>query len=1000
MTNQLHNYSSIADIQEFLEHDIAPKFFDFGDTNDYKIGVFGYINEVMSTITADIFNVINIAKREFYPATAQNMTSFYKMAGICNVDVPMTIPASLNAILMMREKEIIENSTIENGTYCFILDNTMTVMVDQMQFSIDYPIRIMAKFLNGSYSYTTYYDTSQLNSMHKSSTIYIQNKTTTIGNERFLLMQVELQQYMAKSDVQTISKNSELETVSLVFTYDGNLAGFDVFYTSDPGSASEIYIPAVSSNEITPSGAYCIYDFLADNKIRLTFPKNPYFSPKVNSEIRTTIYTSSGSKGNFDEYLGEISCKPKSEKYPYNNSITIKGTANGKSSGGEDKKDDERFIREIKENFCTNGTITTSSDLQIYVNNAINDPSIRTEFTKARDDVLQRLYSSFVLLKDDSNNVIPTNTCQLLIHRDEFDVFENSRGVIKPGKVFEYTADYPNGIIMSEHSLSENLDPYDIGTSQKFLFTNPFLICVSTEEGIVGYYGNSISEIKQTDFTFVENRSFYQFICLGIQVERNPIAGENFYTFTAKISPSSDIDPNELIDLDIDGKVKEVGTIRAKHDGRVISREYKETCVVTTIEYTDVPEGEEKTEIIQESTYSVVNPDGTFEYNYGYEMQFRVLDEFVEGDIIAIPKVIDRGRLRAAIDFNSTLLSNMLYIPMYIEGYDTEKKVFILKGYISTNDYISLNQTMMLDYGVYNSDGIANDYISIPMENLSCILSIFFKDDTMNFHHDFSSFKYFKNYTLTNQYTTSSNNPIDLIKGISFIRSSVVYMNTQNLIETVDPETGETVTTAPDNYLMRITNVPVVKSNWIKLSSNFNLLINKIYTTHDALFDAYFKLENQYGIAMIFFNTYGLSKRYRIGNAKEMTDLTRVNCSISIGVELSAMTASSIFIEKYRVYIKNVIESLNNLDESGKSLYILDLLAESKKSFPEILHIEYYGFNDYDHGAQIIVPKSEPSTTNDIQTYIPEFINIYSYNVNGQLVPKIDIKLLNDTALA
>lgn len=1000
MTNQLHNYSSIADIQEFLEHDIAPKFFDFGDTNDYKIGVFGYINEVMSTITADIFNVINIAKREFYPATAQNMTSFYKMAGICNVDVPMTIPASLNAILMMREKEIIENSTIENGTYCFILDNTMTVMVDQMQFSIDYPIRIMAKFLNGSYSYTTYYDTSQLNSMHKSSTIYIQNKTTTIGNERFLLMQVELQQYMAKSDVQTISKNSELETVSLVFTYDGNLAGFDVFYTSDPGSASEIYIPAVSSNEITPSGAYCIYDFLADNKIRLTFPKNPYFSPKVNSEIRATIYTSSGSKGNFDEYLGEISCKPKSEKYPYNNSITIKGTANGKSSGGKDKKDDERFIREIKENFCTNGTITTSSDLQIYVNNAINDPSIRTEFTKARDDVLQRLYSSFVLLKDDSNNVIPTNTCQLLIHRDEFDVFENSRGVIKPGKVFEYTTDYPNGIIISEHSLSENLDPYDIGTSQKFLFTNPFLICVSTEEGIVGYYGNSISEIKQTDFTFVENRSFYQFICLGIQVERNPIAGENFYTFTAKISPSSDIDPNELIDLDIDGKVKEVGTIRAKHDGRVISREYKETCVVTTIEYTDVPEGEEKTEIIQESTYSVVKPDGTFEYNYGYEMKFHVLDEFVEGDIIAIPKVIDRGRLRAAIDFNSTLLSNMLYIPMYIEGYDTEKKVFILKGYISTNDYISLNQTMMLDYGVYNSDGTANDYISIPMENLSCILSIFFKDDTMNFHHDFSSFKYFKNYTLTNQYTTSSNNPIDLIKGISFIRSSVVYMNTQNLIETVDPETGETVTTAPDNYLMRITNVPVVKSNWIKLSSNFNLLINKIYTTHDALFDAYFKLENQYGIAMIFFNTYGLSKRYRIGNAKEMTDLTRVNCSISIGVELSAMTVSSIFIEKYRVYIKNAIESLNNLDESGKSLYILDLLAESKKSFPEILHVEYYGFNDYDHGAQIIVPKSKPSTTNDIQTYIPEFINIYSYNVNGQLVPKIDIKLLNDTALA
>ena len=994
MAAKLHNYSSIADIQEFWQGEIAPRFFDFDDTNLFKIGAFGYINEVMSVVTADVFNTVNIAKREFYPSTAQNISSFYKLAGVYDVDIPMASPAQCNAILYIREKDIIENSTIVDGTHSFVLDNTMTIMADAIQFTFDYPIRIMAKYLNGAYSYTTYYDTTQKNSMHKSTVKYIQNKAAMLGDERYLLMSLTLQQYTMSDESQVITKNSEIETVNAIFQYSGEIAGFDVYYTANPGSSIEEYIPAISANDITPAGAYCIYDFLADNKIRLTFPKNAYFSPKLNSEVRLRVYTSLGSDGNFDEFLGDLICSSNSDTYPYNNSITVRGTVNGKSSEGKNKTSDDDFIREIREKACTNSTITNSSDLQIYFNRIVDDSSVRVEFSKSRDDALQRLYSSFILFKDDNGNIIPTNTCDLMLRKSQFDIFENDRGVIRPGKVFEYSNTYPNAIEISDILLSDDLDIYDTGDDQKFLFTNPFLICVSVSEGIIGYYGNSISEIKQTDFTFVEDRSFQQFICLGLQVERNPIAGESFYTFTVKISSSSSIESSELITVPDESEV-----IRAKYSGRVIQNYFKDGAVWCKVEYDNPASEDERYQDIQVSTYTTFE-NGEFVYHIGNEMQFAVLDRFIQNDIIAKKKVSDLGKVRANLDFNGTLLGNMLYIPMNIEGYDSEKDIYILKGYISTNDYISLNQTMLLDYGLYNYDGTPNNNVSIPMEDLVCTVSIFYKDDTANYQHDFSNFEYFKNYTMTNQYTTSNGNNVDLIRGITFIRSTLTFTDTFETVEVVDENTGEIVIESTDDYLMKMTSIPIVKSNWIKVESNFDILINKIYKTYDGLFEAYFELENQYGITMAFFNTYGTSKRYQIGNATSMEDLTRVNCSMSVGIELDAMTVSSLFIEKYRTYLKDKIESLNNLDETGKTLYILDLLAESKTDFPEIVHIEYYGFNEYGYGAQIIVPKEDPSTTTEVQTYIPEFINIYSYNLNGVSVPKIDIRILNQTALS
>lgn len=1112
---KIHNYSSIADIQNFWITDIASQYFDFTDTNNYKVGMFGYINEVMSTVTQDAFNTINIAKREFYASTAEHIDSFYKMAGNYDIDVPLVVPGRANIVLFIAEGDIVKHGTLSDGTYTFIIDNSLEILADQIPFTLDYPIRILARARNDKYAYTSYYDTRKTNSLADPSVKYIQNKCVTLNEVKYLALNITARQYTITNDTQNITKNSAVETTSLVFSFDGDLAGFDIYYTENPGVSVEEFIPKYDMNDVTPEGKFCLYEFLADNKIRITFPKNAYFSPKMNSEIRCSVYTSMGEKGLFDEYLGDLQCTPSSEEYPYNNGLIIKGTVNGKCKDGINKLGDDDFKRDVRYAVRTNNTITTSSDLSEYFNNAAGDRSIRVEFEKQRDDVLERVYKSFILLKDDEENVIPTNSCNLLIRKSQFDEILGDRGIIKPGRVINYQNNANTTVVFTDLKLTDDLEQintvkrnelneeikslrievaaeenkdepnyYLIATlrnriNQKeneikkldFLFTNPFLISVAFNNGIVGYYGNAISEVHSTEFTFVEDRSINQFICLGIQIERNPIAGEKYYTFTVKISSSSDMDPETLITM-IDPEAEE-NIIRAKHDGSIVETFYKDGTVFYKLQYI-LEDGTIETEDIQVGTSFTVDQD-THEFTLtpGYSIKFNVLDTFVKDDIIAIKKVTDLGKLRACIDIDNSLINNSKYIPLFIEEYDEEKDAYTLRGYISTNDFISLNQTITLDHGIYNIFGMEDGTMAIPMDDTSCTVSLFYKDDVNNYMHNMWSYDYFKNYTLTNKYTTPLSENFSFVKGIAFFKSNLKYVN-NTITETIlakgdgvlsriytednmvycemkydepveiddmgstiesesillrsgtvsssgkvsyktvfelEKEVGDqfsknaTIATKTestldgDDFEMIVTLSPLTRADWIKDYDNFNLLINKIYKTFDILYDAYFQLENQYGISMSLFNTYGRSARYEIGNNRDMRELNKVNCSINIGVEVDAMTNTTLFKEKFVAFIKKEIESFNDVDENGKSLFIIDLLAKAKEEFPEIQHLEYYGFNDYGTEAQVITPKEEEVTTSFLSAYVPEFINIDTENVNGRKEPKIHVSILNNTAL-
>ena len=51
---------------------------------------------------------------------------------------------------------------------------------------------------------------------------------------------------------------------------------------------------------------FCYYRMVNDNQLEISFPKNIYFTPELNSEIQLEIFTSMGNDGNFDSFKGDL----------------------------------------------------------------------------------------------------------------------------------------------------------------------------------------------------------------------------------------------------------------------------------------------------------------------------------------------------------------------------------------------------------------------------------------------------------------------------------------------------------------------------------------------------------------------------------------------------------------------------------------------------------------------------------------------------------------------
>ena len=985
------DYSNIASIKEFWINEIAPIYFEFEDINNYQSGIFGYINEIMANSVEDVHQAVAIARREFYPTTALYKSTLNKMATLQEIDMPLATPATGKAILFLNEKEIIDGSTFEEGMYKFVLDNSMVIRAENIPFSLDYPVVILAKKSGSHYSYTCHYDVDRRNSLSSSVEKYIPNKIHVERGVRYLLLEVNMRQVTIISKPEVLTKDSTINTIVKDFKYDGKLANFEVYYKEND-NAKEIQLYKVPMNGQMRNTPFCFYEMIDNDKIRISFIQNAYFMPVYNSSIRVEIYLTEGENGMYDKFNGDLECTIQSTDYPYNNNLVIVGKANGAATGGKDRPSDEEYANIVKSAYTTNLTFTTFTDIQEYFNGleeTIDTDSVsytKIMFRKKRDDALIRLYGAYVLMKDRYSMVVPTNTLHLKMHASVLmpDGTVPTRIPILPGQLFTYLPDGENERNYICQYIDATIADDIVALEEKYgsVFVNPFLILITTNPNLVGYYMNSITTTRSLTYTYVNDRSHVQFIAHGLHVYRNAMTGDNYYKFSMKITPSSDIDIETIIDkVDLED---EENLIRAEQNGVFSSCIMTNGDLIATIKYDD---GSTKSIFINSKS----DNENDFVNRDGYIMQISVGDTFIAGNVIAIKRVHDKGKIRALADFESVLILKGFYFPMIIEEHDEDTNTLTLNGYLATDDSVTKDAAILITSGIYNKHAQMDDNVTIPMKNLVFNCHIFYNDDTTNYSHKMNTFNYVKSHTLTNSYSINieENDKLNLIQQIDFIRSTMEYTP------------GQSAAVDKKDFYIEIDEVPVLRASWAKSIQNYDAFVSRIYSIYSALKTAFIRLENNYSIDMKFFNTYGKAKFYTVGIKDARIALDTVNSKIKLGVYLKSISNSSAVLSKIRSFIKNYTESVNDSKSTTKSLYMLRMIADCTNEINEVEFMEYYGFNSYDYSVQTIEGLTDLAISeNGIVNYIPEFININSIpQMDGSNMPDIELTLLNEESV-
>lgn len=938
----------------------------------------------MGNTVEDAFNAVAVARREVYPVMAQFTTSLYAMATLQSIEIPLTTPATCKCALIIPQDEIIENSTFNDGLYECTIDNCLKIFAGDLQFMLDYPIKIISKKTD-KWMHTIHYDISVSNSLnHSTEARYISNKIIKDSGVNYVALFIDTIRQVEMTEISNVViKDSIMDTISMDIDFDGNLANFEVFYKENANS-EEVQLTKVMINGSTPGTPYVLYELVNTNKIRLTFKYNTIFTPKYNSEIICRIYTSQGEDGNFNSFSEDLVCSSDSEKYPYNSSMTILGKVNGSATGGMNQLLTEEFRNTILKAYSTNNTITTSNDLQLHFDDLADDISnVKILFKKKRDDPLIRLFGAYSVFKDEGENTIPTNTLNIEFLKSDFieDLSSSvSRMSIKAGTVFEYKNADSYVIVPSRNSdgsMKSILDIQSEVNSGKMYFTNPFLIGINLNPNNVGYYMSSIDSYFPIEYTYVNDNSAQQFIGGTLSLYRNPILGSNYYRFRILLTSASDIDPETMISFN--DSTSEENQIRAKYNGSVTAEEYYFDSendygyVRFTIEY-DTDNEDEKIQYIQASSTAPIGKASVT----GYEMQFGVGDSFIANDILATKRVTDLGNLLICGDLSYLLYSNGYYIPFSIQGFDESVQGYIMEAYIATNDEIDLSEKVTITHGIYDNTGSDNDNIAINMRDLILEMNVLYNNDGNNISNKYTTFTGLNNYTLTNTYISSEDKLFNLIDSLSYIRSTVDFLPGGT-------ETGD--------YKLVVTESPLLGAFWAADSDQYDYFVTKYTSVNEQLNSAYYTLENNFSIDSKFYNTYGKAKFFTVGNNSDsMVKLDSVKCKFHFGVSLNTISSTDQFIESFRTFIKEYIEDDNKITTSGQDLYIMNMISEITANFNEILYIEYYGFNSYDYKAQKVIG---PDLTDYQDDFIPEFLNLdILVDVNGEKYPNITVDIL------
>lgn len=526
----MRNYSSNYKIKKFAMEEVAPKYFPEESLDAYNIGLIGYSTDIVANATEDMFNTVPMLMNEMFPNLSVMPETIYNNAALFQEENLLATPAQMDTVLLINVDDIKRYATYNNSGGEFMIDSKTIIDVEGQQFTLDYDVKISVKSYRGDYIYTASYAVDYNNSLSDIKNPYIKSHKINYNKTTYLGLFLTVRRTLINDHNTRFINNDKINVPSITFSYSDQLCNFEVFYKENEGS-TWVQLSKKIAHSAPLKTPFCYYRLKNEDTVEISFSTvEKYFKPAFNSELLIRYWTTNGEKGNFAQYTGDdVVVRPTTEKYEYNGVIPFFTIPQSDSKFGKSAISLDELKAKVVDNFSTVLSYTTESDFQRYFNSFKYLYNQDVIFIKKRDDLFERLFSSFSLLRDSVGEYYKTNTLNIEMKEEDFDIqYEQSnRRVLKPGHIFKYRSDDDKRFVVMDKTKSV-MSIRNREIEKEYMFTNPFLTSVS-KSGIIGYYLNSMDNKLQLDYSYINTESLVQFICNNLYIKRNALLGDDEY---------------------------------------------------------------------------------------------------------------------------------------------------------------------------------------------------------------------------------------------------------------------------------------------------------------------------------------------------------------------------------------------------------------------------------------------------------------------------------------
>lgn len=536
--NEKNISSDIYKINDYVDN-VRRNFTPNVNEETMMLGIFGYFDQIFSDT---IQNTVTMAS-EFSNESIANKAKFEKNIiahalglGLSDINAQ---PANFDVILTFLEDDIERAlKTTEDKAWKFTFDKNNAIFFGDYEFHTDYDIVINKVKVNtaGSgveFAYTAKYDIDVDNGVSDITNPYlappIRIKTEGL---RVIMIGCKLHQVKHQKVYSKVLSDSSISSKILNFSFEGQLADFTIDVNTGSGSIHMVPIyEGLSLLATNTKYPYFYYTYLDANTIRIKFDRNSYI-PKINSEVTINIQTTMGSDGNFtyDETVWPV-FDFSSERLGYSNITCEVRPVTGISDNGSDRKTIEELKKIIPKEALSRGSITNLSDLENYFNTL--DSMGKLHLYKKRDNALERLYYSFMVLKNSMDVIVPTNTIDIKVTPDQLLHEADGKYVFNRGTLIRYNGKY--GYIDTPAEGSDVPVDFDKNSYNDFLYTIPYNFSICKDPLFGTYYLTTINENKLLEFTHINDQCVYQYIATSVNFSRGYTVNRDKYTLSVQV---------------------------------------------------------------------------------------------------------------------------------------------------------------------------------------------------------------------------------------------------------------------------------------------------------------------------------------------------------------------------------------------------------------------------------------------------------------------------------